>query len=191
MKLKKLNAALSLLSVLLALVHIGYSVFAYLTFYYNPVLKQITAFPFMIVTCLHAVLGMGIVFLQGDGTRLDLYPKRNVRTIVQRVSAALIFPLLILHLNTFHILQDGAAEGKWFLFALVLLAQVLFYAAITAHIAVSFSKALITLGLLASEKRQKLLDQIVQLLCAAIFVFALYAILKGQLAMFLPKGGAV
>ena len=73
MKLKKINAALGLLSIAAMLLHIGYTVFAYLAFYYNPTLKLLTAIPFMALACLHAVCGMLTVFLQADGTRLDLY----------------------------------------------------------------------------------------------------------------------
>ncbi len=67
MKLKKLNAALALLAILCILLHVGYSAFAYLTFYYNPVLKNLFAVPFLVLTCLHAVLGMTIVFTQRKG----------------------------------------------------------------------------------------------------------------------------
>ena len=45
MPLKKINAALGLLSIAAMLVHIGYTVFAYLAFYYNPTLKLLTAVP--------------------------------------------------------------------------------------------------------------------------------------------------
>ena len=87
-KIRKINAVLGLLSAVTLIVHVGYTVNAYLFIYYNPVLKLWTAFPFMVVTCLHALCGMLIVFTQADGTRLDLYPKENLRTIIQRVSAA-------------------------------------------------------------------------------------------------------
>ena len=58
MRLKKINASLGLLAIAAMLLHIGYTVFAYLTFYYNPVLKMWTAVPFMVLTCLHAVCGL-------------------------------------------------------------------------------------------------------------------------------------
>ena len=62
MKLKKINAVLALLSILLLLAHVGFSVFAYLTMYYNPILTLVFAWPFMITACLHAVCGMLTVF---------------------------------------------------------------------------------------------------------------------------------
>ena len=141
MPLKKINAALGLLSIAAMLVHIGYTVFAYLAFYYNPTLKLLTAVPFMVLACLHAICGMLTVFLQSDGTRLDMYPRQNARTVLQRVSAALILPLLILHINTFGLLQSSAEAGQWLWFALLMLSQPLFYGVVLAHIAVSVSRA--------------------------------------------------
>ena len=157
MRLKKTNAVLAILSMIALMVHIGYTVFAYLTFYYNPLLKIWTAVPFMVLTCLHAVCGMSSVFLQADGTRLDRYPKQNRRTILQRITAALIFPLLILHINTFALLSSSAEKGQWACFALLLISQPLFYGTVLTHIAVSVSRALITLGWLTSPEKQKII----------------------------------
>ena len=190
-KLKKINAALGLLSIAAILLHMGYTVYSYLTFYYNPTLKTLTAIPFMVVTCLHAVTGMLIVFTQSDGTRLDLYPRENARTILQRVSAALMLPLLILHINTFTLLQSSAKAGNWFWFTLLMISQPLFYAVVLSHIAVSVTRAFITLGWLTSRERQKRIDTAVYLFCAAAFVAATVIVIRTELTMFLPGGGTV
>ena len=181
MKLKKTNAVLALLTTLFILVHIGYNTYCYLAFYYNPTLKIATSIPVMLSVCLHGILGMLAVFLMGDGTKLATYPKQNIRTIVQRVSAALIFPLLILHLNTFNILQASSEEGSWPKFILVIICQVLFYGIIIVHTA----KALITLGLLSSPAKQKKLDKIIYFIAGFVLAIAAYSIIKGQLSMFL------
>lgn len=190
MKLKKINAAVGLLSIVAMLLHIGYTVFAYMTFYYNPALKLLTAIPFMVLACLHAVCGMLTVFLQADGTRLDLYPKQNVSTILQRVSAALMLPLLILHINTFGLLKSGAEAGQWLWFALLLLSQLLFYGTVLTHIAVSVTRGLITLGLMSAREKQKVTDRVIYIVCAAVFLVAAFVVLRTELAMFLPGGGA-
>lgn len=189
MKLKKINAALGLLSIVAMLVHIGYTVFAYLTFYYNPVLKLLTAVPFMVLACLHAICGMLSVFLQADGTRLELYPEQNIRTIIQRASAALMLPLLILHINTFNLLSASAEAGKWVWFALVMISQPLFYAVVLSHIAVSVTRAFITLGWLTSRERQKAIDRVIYILCLLAFVISTFVILRTEIAMFLSAGG--
>jgi succinate dehydrogenase hydrophobic anchor subunit len=190
MKLKKINAALGLLSIVAMLLHIGYTVFAYLAFYYNPTLKLLTAIPFMVLACLHAICGMLTVFLQADGTRLDLYPRQNARTVLQRVSAALMLPLLILHINTFGLLQSSAEAGQWLWFALLMLSQPLFYGTVLTHIAVSVTRGLITLGWLSSTEKQRKIDRVVYILCALAFAVSTFVVVRTELAMFLSGGGA-
>ena len=190
MKLKRINAVLGLLSIVTMLLHIGYSVFAYMTFYYNPFLKLLTAVPFMVLACLHAICGMTTVFLQADGTRLDLYPRQNLQTILQRVSAALMLPLLILHINTYGLLKSSAEAGQWIWFALLLISQPLFYGTVLTHVAVSLTRALITLGLLTSQEKQKKIDRIVYIVCAVAFAVATFVVLRTEIAMFTSGGGA-
>ena len=190
MKMKKMSAALGLLSIAALLVHIGYTVFAYLTFTYNESLKVLTALPFMVLVCLHAVCGMLTVFLQADGTRLDLYPKQNLRTILQRASAALMLPLLILHIRTFSLLESAAQAGQWAWFSVLLASQPLFYGVSLTHMAVSMTRGLITLGLLSSREKQKHMDIAVYLLCAAAFMISTLVVLYTELALFLGGGGA-
>ena len=187
MKLKKFNAIVAILATITLVIHIGYNIFAYLTFYYNPMLKYLTAIPFMVLACIHAVCGMCVVFLQGDGTRLDIYQKQNRVTIIQRISAAMIFPLLILHLQTFGLLKSMSEKGQWFVFALLIILQILFFLTVAVHIAVSFSKAFITLGVLQDRKKQQLMDKIVYVLSALLFIFATIIVVRTQLMMFLPK----
>ena len=57
---------MSLITIVLLLVHIGYNVYAYLTFSYNPVLTETLSYCLLTAMCLHAVLGMCSVFLLGD-----------------------------------------------------------------------------------------------------------------------------
>lgn len=184
MKLKKINAVLSLMTTAAMLLHIGYSVFAYLTMYYNPGMKLWMSVPFMVLVCLHAVCGMSSVFLHADGTRLDLYPKQNRETVIQRLSVTLIFPLLYLHLNMYALLHFCAENGKWFFFGLLLFGQTLFYGVVLTHTAVSLSRALITLGLLSSMEKKKRIDRIVYIVCAVIFAVSACSVIKGQLSMF-------
>lgn len=186
-RLKKLNAICALLTFLALLAHVGYNGFAYLTMYYNPTLKTLFTVPFLLCVCVHAVLGMCSVFLLGDGTRLDLYARPNRRTVVQRVTAALIFPLLIVHLKTYSLLEEASKGGAWFAFALILLLQIVFYAVIAVHTVTSVTRALITLGALASREVQRQIDRAVAILCTAVFLAATYAVVSGELSMFLPQ----
>ena len=191
MILKKTNAILSIISVLTLFIHVGYNFFAYITFYYNPLLKVLTAIPFTIAVCLHAICGMCAVFLMGDGTALTLYPKQNRKTILQRISAALIFPLLIIHINAFNILKSNAEKSNTAMFILILFLQVLFFAVIFAHTAVSFSKAFVTLGFLSNQNVQKKIDAIAIVFCAILFLATVFAVVRGELLMFLPLWGTL
>lgn len=185
LKLKKFSAITALLTMIALLAHIGYNVFAYLTFYYNPLAKALTALPIIVFCCLHAVAGMCSVFLLGDGTRIDPYQKQNRRTVVQRVSAALIFPLLIIHLKTFELLKSSAESGTWALFVLTLCAQLAFYFVTIIHVSTSFSRALVTLGLLSNRETQAKIDRVVRIVCVCLFFVAAFVVTKGQLSMFL------
>ena len=188
MKLKKVNAALSLLTIVGMLIHVIYNVYAYMTFYYNPVLKQLTAYPFLICVCLHAVLGIFIVATRGDGTGIRYYPGQNISTIIQRVSAVLMLLLLIVHIRMFNLMEYAAGQGKWWLWWLLVFGEVLFFAAVIAHISVSFSKALITMGWLDSMEIKKRTDRMAYILGAIIFVVTLYAVIKGQIGIFMTSG---
>lgn len=182
-RLKKFNAFLGLLSTPLLLIHIGYSVYCYLTFYYNPTLKMVLALPMIVVICLHAICGMISVFTVSDGTRLNLYPKQNRKTVIQRVSAALIFPLLLLHLRTYDQLRSAASTGNWVWFAVVIVLQVLFYATAILHMSVSFSRGLVTIGWLSSPKKQQMVDRIALICGAVVFVVAVFGVVKGEINM--------
>lgn len=185
LKLKKCNAVLGLLTILALFAHMAYNVFAYATMYYNPTLKTLTVAPIIVFMCLHAVTGMCSVFLLGDGTRVDPYLRQNRRTVAQRVSAALIFPLLIVHMNTFSLLQGSSAAGNWLVFGLLVFAQIAFYAAVCLHVATSFSRAFITLGLLSSRETQAKIDCVAGVVCACLFLVTTFVVTRGQLAMFI------
>lgn len=182
-KLKTINAILGLLSAALLLIHIGYCSYCYLTFFYDPTLVRLTALPFIITFCLHAVCAMISVFTLSDGTRLDLYPRLNRNTLIQRISAAFLFPLLIAHLKTFGWLQSSAAAGNWLFFALVILLQTLFYAVIILHTLLSVPRGLVTLGWLSSPEKRKTIERAAWIAGTVIFLFASFAIVRGEIAM--------
>lgn len=185
MKLKKINAIISLLAIIFIILHVGFTVFEYVSFHFNPILNKVFAVPFMFLACIHGILGMCIVFTQSDENSLNLYPKSNIKTIIQRISAALIFPLLILHINTFKILEFTSKDGKWILFVLVIILEIVFFAAVIAHVSVSMTGALITLGILTSRTKQQVIDRVVYVIGAIAFVVTIIVIIKTQLVMFI------
>lgn len=183
--MKKANALLSLITALLMMAHIGYTSYAYLTMYYNPFLTNLISYSFMVCVCLHAILGMMSVFLNSDGTKLNKYPGYNKATIVQRVTAALIFPLVFIHVNTFKYMQASAEAGRSWIIILLMVSEILLFATVLAHFAVSFSRALVILGWLKSAEKQKRIDKACIVICSLILVFASFAVVRGQIMMFM------
>ena len=185
-KPKKVNAVLALLSIVAMILHIGYNIFSYLKMYYNPAMKMLTSIPFIVLACMHAVLAMCLVFLLGDGTQACFYPAQNRQTVIQRISATLVFPLLIVHLRTFEYLK-ALSEGKnWTVFVLVILVQIVFYAVSITHVAVSFPKALVTLGVLDSREKLNVTERISFMIGVVLFIASVYAVIRGEIAIFIP-----
>lgn len=184
---KKINAVLGLAVIALFLIHIVYEIYAYLTFYYNPVLTKVIAYSTLVTAGLHVVLSIIIVFFMHDKGNGMRYPALNLRTLLQRISAFAIVPLMIVHMNTFKLLGMTSAAGGP-LFVLVLAVQVLFYADVLLHIGLSTGNALITLGFITTEKMRKRTDIIVWTVCAILFIAASVIVIRTQLAMF--SGGA-
>lgn len=183
MRIKKVNATLGLLAIITLLAHMSYNVFCYATMYYNPLLKQIFAFPPLIIICLHAVLGLALLVVPKDSTSVDPYPDLNRTTVLQRISAILIFPTLIVHLNTFSILEATAASQR-VAFFIVIFIEIIFFAIVMTHVALSFTRALITLGWLTSMETKRRIDMITYIIMALFFVASVIVIVRGQLIIF-------
>ena len=184
---KKINAVLGLAIIVFLLVHISYEIYAYLTFYYNPVLTKIIAYAVLVTGCLHILLSCINVFVLHDKGNGLKYPALNVRTIIQRVSAVAVAVLLILHMNTFALLKNTSQTNRVLFFA-VLALQLLFYAVSLLHTGVSVSNAFITLGLIGSSKGRKRLDVFIWILCVILFAAAAYVVTNTQISMFLKAG---
>lgn len=110
---------------------------------------------------------------------LGLYPKLNMRTVLQRISAALIFSVAHRAPQDIRLAEKRFQGGQWVLFGAIMACQMLFYATFATHVATSFSKALITLGWFGSRERQAAIDRVVYVLCAVVFVVAAVAVVRG------------
>ena len=186
-RLKKINAVLGLLTMILLITHSGYMAFCYFIMTY-PSLIRALSWPLAVAFCLHAMLAMSLVFMNSDGTSLALYPGYNKSTVVQRISAAVLFPMLLIHLWNYQLLSmigEAGSKAALFVFAVV---EILFFGTVFTHIAVSFSRALITLGLLTSREKQRTTDKAMIIICAALFALTAIAIVRAQ--VFLTMGAA-
>ena len=94
------------------------------------------------------------------------------------------FSSSFLHTKTFDLLRGFAEKGAWFPFYLMIFVEVCFFGTIILHVAVSITRAFITLGWLQSEKTMRILDKVIWVICALAFIVSAVAIIKTQLAMF-------
>lgn len=180
MTIKKWNARLSLLTLLLLLIHEGYQLYAYMTMYYNPVLSKVTGYALAGALILHAILSLVIVFVMHDSKKIA-YKKQNLRTVLQRISGGMIIVLLPIHIFSFGLLQNSAGGVGY---VLTEIAQILFYAAIFCHFSTSFSNALVTLGWLSDRKKKRVIDIIVTIVCVLLFLAASVIITMTHTMMF-------
>lgn len=161
--IKKINAILTLLTCLMLLDHVlflsGWLGTGGTMFGINLSMARVL----LTLAALHGLLSMSIVMFGHDGSS-GAYASLNRRTIVQRFSGMAILVLLLVHMMP----SQGGAE----IYGMRAVFYALLFAAVFVHVAVSFSKALITLGLAGSEKTIRRIDGIVYVLCGVLFVLA-------------------
>lgn len=180
MNIKKWNARLSLLTIVLLLIHEGYQLYAYTTMYYNPILSKVTGYALAAALGLHVILSIVSVFVLHDAKKVT-YKKLNIKTVIQRVSAVLIVLLLPIHILSFDLLQSSVGGIGYILTEI---AQILFYAALFCHIATSFSNAFITLGTLTDMRKKRIIDIVVAVICAILFLAASVIITSAHTMIF-------
>ena len=161
-----MNAYLSIIITVLLVVHAGYESAAFFMMYYNPLLSKITGYLIAGMVTVHALISVICLFVLHDSKSVT-YIKLNIGTVIQRICAMLMIVLLPVH-----ILAIGLLSGSIGCYGYVLTeaAQVLFYAAVFTHLAVSFEKSLITLGWLEKEATRRRLNIIMTVVCLLMFI---------------------
>ena len=166
MRLRKINACLSLLTSILFLDH---AIFLSIWMLSRCSIQNTADnMPFVLLTvaAIHAGISILLAFLGHKGAekrKCKSYSKLNIPTNIQRMTGILMILLIGLHLA-------GAANyyQPKMLHAIV---HPLFFALALAHISVSVSKALITLGI-GNAKVVKIVDVVMKVLCGVIFIAA-------------------
>ena len=180
MRIKKLNAWLALITAALLLIHETYQLFAFILSYYNPVMTKILGYALASVFILHGILSAYCIFGLHDSKSVA-YKKMNIRTVLQRISGLAMILLLPLHTCSFMLLQRSSGT---FVFYLILASQVLFYAAINCHVAVSFSSAFITLGYLEDMDKKDRIDRTAWIISTLLFITTSVVIISVYNRMF-------
>ena len=164
--MKKTNAYLSIIIMILLVVHAGYESISFCIMNYNPLLSKITGYLTAGTVTAHAVISVICLFVLHESKSV-IYIRLNIRTVIQRVCAILMIVLLPVHIYSFAILSRSVGNGLYFLAEV---SQVLFYAAVFTHIAVSFEKSLITLGMLEKEATRQRINMLMTVVCLLLFI---------------------
>ena len=180
MFLKKTNAYLSIIIAFFLVVHAGYENTAFFLMYYNPLFSIITGYIVAGTVTVHAVISVICLFVLHDSNSVS-YIKLNIRTVIQRICAMLMIVLLPVHIFAFDLL--GRTIGGYG-YVLTEALQVLFYAAVFTHIAVSFEKSLITLGRLEKEAVRRRLNMILAAACLVMFIITIVITITTHIKIF-------
>lgn len=162
MLLRKINAVLSLLSTILVLFHAILLGIWMIT--RGAVEKSNTPMPWLLmwVVIIHAIISIVLGVLghkNAEKRKCNEYPKLNLPTIMQRISG-----ICIIVFGALHILGAvGVLQPPKLVHAIL---PPLFFAIVLSHVAVSTSKAFITLGI-GSAKAVKIIDISIKVLCGA------------------------
>lgn len=178
--MKKTNAILSILSLALLSVHALYELSAYVLFYYNPFISGLTGWLAGGAIAMHAVLSAINLFKHSD-SKTVLYKRLNLGTVVQRATAVIMVLLFPFHINTYDFLKINSHGAAFWLAESV---YILFYSALFTHIAVSFSKALISLGKLQDDNKRRSINKAVSLICVLAAIITIIITISTHFKMF-------
>ena len=168
MLLRKINAGLSLLTTILLLDHAIFNAVRMLS--RGTIEKGTTVMSWVLFGLMlaHAFISIDLAISAHEGAekrKCKSYPKMNVATMIQRISGVVLIVFTALHVAG----AAGFMTPPPIVHAVV---PAVFFTIALAHVAVSTSKAFITLGI-GNAKFVKAVDIIVKVLCAATLIAAL------------------
>ena len=169
--MKKVNACITWVLTLLFFSHLLVMSYSLSTGWYDYTICKTLARATGIVISIHALLSIIIVFFLHDGVKIGYHAKRNTKTIIQRTTAIIILLFVHLHVKAFGFIVQGTSlsvANKIF----ILVTEIIFFGANFLHLTVSFSKSLITMGLLRSDEREKLINKIVLVINVVLMCIA-------------------
>ena len=168
MRFRKINAVVSLLASVLILDHAIFLAAWMLSLGNIPKNENYMPWVLTCVVAIHALTSIGLAFYSRKGCqkhRSKAYPKMNIPTIIQRISGVLMIIFTWLHIAG----TIGIMTPPQVVHAIV---PPLFFLLVMAHVAVSVSKAFITLGI-GNAKFVKAVDIVIKVICAATLIAAL------------------
>lgn len=128
----------------------------------------------MATVLIHVVLCIVSYYPRRGILNFHRYRKSNWRLITQRISGIVILILLYPHMRVLHLIISGASFSGGAKF-LVLVTEILFAGAAFLHLSVSFSRSMLTLGLLKNDRMEKLVDYVTWIICGLLMVLTVAA----------------
>ena len=107
---------------------------------------------------------------------VSYYPRRGILNFhrYRKENWRLILILLYPHMRVLHLIISGASFSGGAKF-LVLVTEILFAGAAFLHLSVSFSRSMLTLGLLRNDRMEKLVDCVTWIICGLLMVLTVAA----------------
>lgn len=162
---RKINAVVSLLTTVLLLVHAIFLSVYMLTGGRSFRPAGILGWILMGLMLAHAMISIDLLIsahAENENPKGKHYPKLNISMIMQRASGALMVPATGLHIAG----ATGFMVPPKMVHAIV---PPLFFAMVLSHIAISTSKALITLGI-GNATLIKIVDIVMKVICGATLI---------------------
>ena len=169
MRLKKINAILGLLLMAICLTHIVLEIIDGLSGWEKQTYVAMTARICGTIAIFHVLISIGMIFFVHDKKGLGAYPGKNMGTLIQRISGLMMIILLAIHVRLSQIISAHQEEETGF-FILCITVMILFYLTVFVHIALSFTRALITLGAITSRKKKDQLDVVLRVITGLGFL---------------------
>ena len=170
MGVKKVNAVLGMILSVACIVHITTQVIFGLTHQELGLLATVPVHICMGTAVLHILIGFGMIFFLHEGKKTSMYPKENVGTILQRGSGILMTILMFFHFKLHKIVLSAGEQQGMGLFVLCMCVMILFFGTVFLHISVSFTRAMVTLGIITSRSTKRKIDHVLWVVMGLAFL---------------------
>lgn len=176
MIMKKFNAVITWLITLFLLIHVGIVARCFLFGTGDYIPHKIAAEGLATCVFLHIIMSIIMVLYRHEGKNFFKYAKVNKVLVIQRVTGFVIMIIVFIHMNAFKLITLGQPlELGTKIFTLV--TETIFFLAICIHLAYSFSKSLITMGLIRTENAKKKADIAAKVVCGLLFLVTMVSII--------------
>lgn len=175
--IKKWNAVCSWVITLFLLGHLLTMSYSMLTGWYNYAVCKTLARGTAAAVVIHIILCIVSFYSMRGAVRIKKYQRENWRLIAQRVSGIIILIFLYPHMRAFCFIVNETALSGGAKFIL-LVTEILFLGAVFLHLGVSFSRSMLTLGLLRDDKMEKTVDCAAGIICGILMVLTTVALIR-------------